>query len=98
MQNKQKKNPFAAYAVASQVGFIVITPLLVFIWGGSWLVNRFSLPNWLMIVFIVLGVVTMLCSLITYLMKMIKMYGGDEKPKETDKLSHDKKDHDFYEE
>ena len=89
-------NPFSAYAVASHVGFLVICPLLLFIWGGSWLVQRFELPGWLMIVFIFLGIFVMIGSVTSYLMQMIKMYGGDKKPEKTSKLSHDVRDHDYY--
>ena len=31
----KKDNPFSVYAVVSQIGFMVIVPLLVFIWGAS---------------------------------------------------------------
>lgn len=92
----KKENPFSVYAVVSQVGFMVIVPLLLFIWGGSWLIERFSLPRWLMIVFVLLGIITMVSSVGTYLLKMIKMYGGNDTPKKTSKLHHDVKDHDYY--
>lgn len=87
---------FSAYAVASQVGFLVIIPLLVFIWGGSWLVNRFSLPGWLMVLFVFLGIFVMISSVTTYLYRMIRMYGGDKKPEKNSKLKHDVRDHDYY--
>ena len=92
----KRDNPFSAYAVASQVGFLVIIPLLVFIWGGSWLVNKFALPNWLMIVFVFLGIFVMIGSVTNYLYRMIKMYGGDRKPEKNSKLKHDVRDHDYY--
>lgn len=92
----KKENPFSVYAVVSQVGFMVIIPLLLFIWGGSWLIERFSLPRWLMIVFVLLGIITMVSSVGTYLRRMIKMYSGKEAPKKVSKLHHDAKDHDYY--
>lgn len=92
---KKHQNPFSAYAVVSQVGFMVIIPLLLFIWGGSWLVRRFSLPDWLMIVFALLGIITMVSSVGTYLRKVIKMY-DDNKEKKADPLHHDLKDHDYF--
>ena len=92
----KRDNPFSAYAVASQVGFLVIIPLLVFIWGGSWLVNRFSLPGWLMIVFVFLGIFVMIGSVTSYLYRMIRMYGGDRKPEKNSELKHDIRDHDYY--
>ena len=92
----KRDNPFSAYAVASQVGFLVIIPLLVFIWGGSWLVNQFALPGWLMIVFVFLGIFVMIGSVTNYLYRMIKMYGGDKKPDKNSRLKHDVRDHDYY--
>lgn len=92
---RQKGGLFSAYAVASQVGFLVIIPLLVFIWGGSWLVNRFSLPSWLMVVFVFLGIFVMIGSVTSYLYRMIRMYGGDKKPEKNSKLKHDVRDHDW---
>lgn len=90
-------NPFSVYAVASQIGFMVILPLLVFIWGGSWLVERFGLPQWVMAVFIALGIITMLSSVGAYLGKMMKKYGKSDAPKMSE-LHHDVKDHDYYDE
>ena len=92
--NKKHRNPFSAYAVVSQVSFMVLVPLLLFIWGGSWLIKRFSLPDWLMIVFALLGIFTMISSVGTYLKKIIKMY--DYKEEKTDPLHHDLRDHDYY--
>lgn len=92
----KRDNPFSAYAIASQVGFLVICPLLLFIWGGSWLVQRFELPNWLMIVFVFVGIFVMIGSVTSYLYRMIRMYGGDKKPDPGSKLSHDLRDHDYY--
>ena len=103
MEEKEKEtvtskrdNPFSAYAVASQVGFMVILPLLIFIWGGSWLVERYSLPQWLTPVFIALGIITMLSSVGSYLLKITRKYGKSDVPKMSE-LHHDTKDHDYYE-
>lgn len=93
--DKKHQNPFSVYAVVSQVGFMVIVPLLLFIWGGSWLISYFSLPSWLMIVFAVLGIITMVSSVGTYLSKMIKMY--DNREEKTNPLHHDLRDHDYFE-
>lgn len=95
-EDKKTQNPFSVYAVVSQVGFMVIIPLLVFIWGGSWLIDRFALPNWLMIVFALLGIVTMISSVGTYLARMIRMYDNKGVRKKVSKLHHDVKDHDYY--
>lgn len=92
---EKKENPFSVYAVASQIGFMVILPLLVFIWGGSWLVERFSLPSWAMAVFIALGIITMLSSVGGYLSKILKKYGKSDAPKMSE-LHHDTRDHDYF--
>lgn len=75
---------------------MVIIPLLFFIWGGSWLIERFSLPGWLMIVFVLLGIITMVSSVGTYLRRMIKMYDDKSASKEVSRLHHDAKDHDYF--
>lgn len=93
--NTGKNSPFSVYAVVSQIGFMVIIPLLVFIWGGSWLIERFGLPQWLMAVFIALGIVTMISSVGSYLLKLTKKYGKSEVPKVLE-LHHDTRDHDYY--
>ena len=74
---------------------MVVVPLLLFIWGGSWLITRFSLPGWLMIVFAVTGIAVMISSVGTYLKKMINMY--DSKEEKTHPLHHDLRDHDYFE-
>ncbi|MCM1298931.1 MAG: AtpZ/AtpI family protein [Firmicutes bacterium] len=91
----KKGNPLSAYAIVSQVGFMVIIPLVLFIWGGSWLVKRFELPDRLTIVFILLGIITMISSVGTYLRKIIKMYDNKEEREKTSPLSHDSRDHDW---
>ena len=91
---KEIKSYVKTYTVVSQVGFMVITPLLLFIGGGSWLVNRFELPSWLMAVFIVLGILTMVSSVGAYLMKIIKMF-DDGKKDEYSRLKHDRRDQDY---
>lgn len=91
----KKESPFSVYAVVSQIGFMVIIPLLVFIWGGSWLIGRFGLPQWLMAVFIALGLITMASSVGTYLMRLTKKYGKSDVPKMSE-LHHDTRDHDYY--
>lgn len=75
----RKENPIAAYVVASHIAFVVITPLLLFIWGGTWLADYFNLPEWTKIVFILTGIIVMAASLISYLARLISMYDNSEK-------------------
>lgn len=93
--NGRYEKPVAAYAVVSHITFIVLTPLLVFIWGGSWLVEEFSLPEFLTGVFVITGIFIMICSLISYLYKLIKIFDTDKKD-EYQKLKYDRRDYDFY--
>lgn len=91
----KKDNPLKVYAVVSQIGFLVITPLLIFIWGGSVLVNKFSLPSWVMILLVFAGIITMISGVGTYLKNLIKMYGGKD-DKKTYKYLSDRHDNDYY--
>lgn len=91
----KKDNPLKVYAVVSQIGFLVITPLLIFIWGGSVLVNKFSLPSWVMILLVFAGIITMISGVGTYLKNLIKMYGGKD-DKKTYKYLSDRLDNDYY--
>lgn len=95
MMGGKKGNPLSVYAVVSQVGFMVIVPLVFFIWGGSWLIDKFNLPGWLMIVFSLLGILTMICSVGTYLAKIIRMYDNKEEREKSSPLHHDSRDHDW---
>ncbi|MCL2077209.1 MAG: hypothetical protein FWH08_02235 [Oscillospiraceae bacterium] len=100
-----KESPFSAYILVSHIAFVVITPLLLFIGGGAWLSNRLNLPDWCIIIFIFLGIFTMIFSLVSYLWKIIKKYGdGDSlsknaKPEQDPfhrSLKNDPKDYDYY--
>lgn len=96
MANKKDDNPFKAYVVASQIAFIVLCPLLLFVIGGSWLVDCLSLPSWVELVCVLVGIFFMICATISYLNNLIKMYGDNEKEKKYDRFKHDRRDNDFY--
>lgn len=99
---KKKHSGLTAYAQASQLTFVVITPLLLFIFGGQWLVDRFDLPGWVLVVLILLGVLTMISGLITFCRNLIKIYGKDDKRLDAGRLSEkktpgfDRRDNDYY--
>ncbi|MCL1822900.1 MAG: phosphoethanolamine transferase CptA [Oscillospiraceae bacterium] len=92
------QNPFSAYVIVSHISFIVITPLLLFIWGGTWLIDYLGLPSWTKIIAVLLGVMVMLASLVSYLVKLIAIYGDLKNPPEKPKheIKSDRKDSDFY--
>ncbi|MCL2107869.1 MAG: AtpZ/AtpI family protein [Oscillospiraceae bacterium] len=81
----KRDNPMSAYIVASHIAFVVITPLLLFIGGGAWLCDKLSLPDWTKLLMVLVGVAVMILSLISYLMRLIKMYDGDSKGVEKQK-------------
>lgn len=95
MANNKKENPVAVYAVVSQIGFLVLTPLLVFVIGGTALSGYMGWPDWVDVIFVVLGILTMLCSCFVYLKKLIKMFDKNEGSGTTE-VSHDRRDHDYY--
>ena len=90
-----KKSPFAAYAVASQFAFVILAPLLVFIVGGHYAVEYYDLPDWVMVVCIILGILFMLGGAANHLMKMRKLYAKDDKSKYRRYYS-DRSDNDYY--
>jgi hypothetical protein len=78
----KKDNPLSAYVIAGHLAFVVAAPLLFFIWGGTWLADRLDWADWIKIVLVLLGVFSMLGSLIGYFRNLITLYGGrdSEKP------------------
>ena len=97
MEKKDNKNenPIKTYAIVSQIGFNIITPLLIFIWGGSVLVDKMGLPDWLMVLFIIIGILVMICATVSYLYQLIKRYDkGDDK--KTQKVVSGRRDNDYY--
>lgn len=89
----KKDNPLRVYAVVGQIGFLVIVPLLVFIWGGSALINALGLPQQLIIVCVLLGILTMISGTANFLMKLVKMYAKDD---EKQIAAHHRCDNDYY--
>ena len=90
----RKDNPISVYVAVSQIGLLVVVPLVFFIWGGSWLIKTFSLPQWLMIVFILCGIIVMISTVWNYIARLLKVYAPEEKD-ENSALKHDRKDNDY---
>ena len=95
-KNNKKENPIAVYAVASQIGFIVLVPLLVFVIGGTWLVDTLALPGWVSIVSVAIGIISMTAGAMNYLKKLIEMYDSSESGTGASEVRHDRRDHDYY--
>ncbi len=49
------------------MAFVIIAPLLFFLWGGSALVRYFDLPDWVMGVCVALAIIFMLGGAVSYL-------------------------------
>lgn len=77
---KKSENPLSVYAKVSQLAFVIITPLLVFLWGGSCVVNKFGLPDWVMGICVILGIVFMIGGAVSYLFRLIRHYEKQDKP------------------
>ncbi|MBR1832216.1 MAG: AtpZ/AtpI family protein [Ruminiclostridium sp.] len=96
MAKNKKDKPIAVYAVASQIGLIVVIPLLVFVIGGTWLVDYMGWPDWVSIIFVAVGIVSMSVSAMNYLKKLIAMYDNSESGTGASEIKHDRRDHDYY--
>lgn len=94
---KKNENPLSIYANVSQLAFVIIAPLLLFLWGGSALVSHLGLPSWVMGICIALAIIFMICGAGNYIMKLIKMY---EKPesKSPKTFTSSRGDNDYYDE
>lgn len=93
----KNENPFSVYATVSQLAFVIIAPLLLFLWGGSALVKKLGLPDWAMGVCVALALIFMICGAGNYIMKLIRMY---EKPQERQPktFTSSRGDNDYYDE
>ena len=96
MAKNKKDNPIAVYAVASQIGLIIVVPLLVFVIGGTWLVDYMQWPQWLNIVFVTVGIISMTSGAMRYLKKLIIMFDNSESGTGASEVKHDRRDHDYY--
>jgi hypothetical protein len=94
-----KDSPLKVYMIVSHLSWIVISPLLFFIGGGGWLVRRYELPNWVMLVCVFLGILTMVCGFCSFVQHLLKMYsiqsGIAQKKAGTEPVKVDKRDYDY---
>ena len=57
MDNKPKNIQILKnLSLLTQVGLTVACPLIICIWGGSWLKTRFNLGDWVVLLGIILGI------------------------------------------
>lgn len=76
--NKKRFDLVNALSSFTQIALSVIVPVAIVIFGGKYIVERFSLPSGVMIVFIIFGVVCGFFNMIKYLF-MLSSGGNDEK-------------------
>jgi hypothetical protein len=76
---KKKENLVSVYAMVSQLVFVILTPLLVFIWGGYYVTRKYELPDWVMGLCVALGIIFMIGGAVSYLGQLIKIFSKDEK-------------------
>lgn len=94
---KRNENPFSVYAKVSQLAFVIITPLLLFLGGGSWIVHKFGLPDWVMGICVALAIIFMIGGAVSYLWQLIKMY--DKKDEHAPRaFTSSLRDNDYYDE
>lgn len=91
----KKSNPLSVYAVVSQISFVILAPLLLFIVGGHYAVEFFGWPDWAMGICVALGIIFMLGGAVNFLAQLIARYGKDDKSKYTRAYSNPK-DNDYY--
>jgi len=65
----------------SQVAFIMLTPILLGVWGGNWVDAKLGTSPWILMVGIVLGVSSAFLNLYKFVMKAAK---DNEKEKAED--------------
>ncbi|MDE7193459.1 MAG: hypothetical protein K2O14_05760 [Oscillospiraceae bacterium] len=91
---KKKQNIVSVYTTVSQFAFVILAPLLFFIVGGYFVVQRCDLPDWVMGICVALGIIFMIGGAVSYLGQLIKMYGRDDK--KAPKSYNAPRDNDYY--
>ncbi|MBQ1234123.1 MAG: AtpZ/AtpI family protein [Oscillospiraceae bacterium] len=54
--HKNSYNLAKGLTAFTQIGISTVVPIVFFIWGASWLQNKFGLGNWILLFGILLGV------------------------------------------
>lgn len=72
----------------SQVAFIMLTPILLGVWGGNWVDAKLGTSPWILMLGIVIGVSSAFLNLYKFVMKAAK---DNEKEKAEDYIPNTKK-------
>lgn len=94
---KKNENPFSVYAKVSQLAFVIIAPLLLFLGGGSWAVAHFGLPDWVMGICVALSLIFMIGGAVSYVYQLIKTYEKPDQPAPK-AFTSSLRDNDYYDE
>jgi hypothetical protein len=92
MKLTDNNSPLKVYIIVGHLAWLCVTPLVVFIGGGSWLTDHMGWDYRLKIVFVLLGLAVMITSVAKYLGNLIKMY---DVPPENPVTEVDKEDYDY---
>ena len=92
---KKKESPLSTYTKVSQLAFVILAPLLVFLWGGSFVVNKFGLPDWVMGICVALAIIFMIGGAVSYIYQLIKYYEKQDKPAPK-AFTASRRDNDYY--
>ena len=92
-----KKSNLSVYAIVSQLAFMIVGPLLLFLVGGRYAVEYYQWDDSVMVVFVILGIVFMIGGGVSYIGKLVRLYGKEDKSKYHRAYS-DPRDNDYYDE
>lgn len=92
----KKENPFSVYVTVSQLAFVIISPLIIFLAGGGYVVKKYSLPEWVMGLCVVLALVFMIGGAASYIAQLMRRYGKDNKS--APRSYNAPRDNDYYDE
>lgn len=92
----KKENPFSVYVTVSQLAFVIISPLIIFLAGGGYVVKKYSLPEWVMGLCVALALVFMIGGAASYIAQLMRCYGKDNKS--APKSYNAPRDNDYYDE
>ena len=89
-----KNSPLRVYVVVGHISWLVLSPLLLFIGGGSWLVNKFNWSQWWMLLFVFLGLFMMVSGVWAFMKQFLNTY-DDLKDTNPPPQKKDKRDYDY---
>lgn len=97
MKKHNSDNIISVYAQVSQLLFIIATPLLLFLVGGSYIVKRYNLPDWVMLICVILAILFMIGGVVNFICRLMKSLGRRDRNKKVPKaFTSSRRDNDYY--